>query len=210
MIDDIKDAMLAEPDTAICIAEATDPGYLRHQRTRRIFSAWVTSAPSKVVTLLVQVIAIPIVYRSIGPAQFAAYAAVTSVVSILGFFSLGMGGALVTPLAQAAADKDRCREVSLFRSVLIPVIALAIAGLAIALPLLSVLPLQTLFGLAATATPGPALRAAAVLACIGTVIAIPLSVVESVRQAYQELHVNNLLTRYPMEFCVWDCSWRHG
>ena len=31
------------------------------------------------------------------------------------------------------------------------------------------------------------------LACIGTAVAIPLSVFENVRQAYQELHVNNLL-----------------
>jgi O-antigen/teichoic acid export membrane protein len=193
MIDDLKDAMLAEPDTAISTAEATDPRDLRHQRTRRIFSAWVTSAPTKVVTLLVQVIAVPIVYHSIGPAQFASYVAVTAAVSLLNFLNLGMGGALVTPLAQAAADKDRHREASLLRSVLIPVIALAIAGLAIALPLISVLPLRTVFGLAATATPERALRAAAVLACIGTVVAIPLSVVESVRQAYQELHVNNLL-----------------
>jgi O-antigen/teichoic acid export membrane protein len=194
MISDLEDAMLAEPDTAICAAEAVDPGHVRHQRTRRIFSAWVTSAPTKVVTLLVQVIAVPIVYRSIGPAQFASYAAVTAIVSSLNFLNLGMGGALVTPLAQAAADQDHYREASLFRSVLITVIAFAIAGLAIALPLLLVLPLPTLFGLAATATPGPTLRAAAVLACIGTVVAIPLMVVDSVRQAYQELHVNNLLS----------------
>ena len=107
MINDLKDAVLAEPDTAICTAEATDPRDLRRQRTRRIFSAWVTSAPSKVVTLLVQVIAIPIVYRSLGPGQFAAYAAVTAVVSILNFLNLGMGGALVTPLARATADRDR-------------------------------------------------------------------------------------------------------
>src|ERR1017187_1456353 len=183
MIDDLKDAMLPEPDTAICTAAATDPRQFRHHRTRRIFSAWVTSAPSKIVTLIVQVIAVPIVYRSIGPKQFASYVAVTAVVSILNLLNLGMGGALVTPLAQAAADKDRYREASLLRSVLIPVIALAIAGLAIALPLLSVLPLETLFGLAATATPERALRAAAVLACIGTVVAIPLSVVESVRRS---------------------------
>jgi O-antigen/teichoic acid export membrane protein len=181
------------PDIAICTVAATDPHQLRHHRTGRVLSAWVTSAPSKIGMLLVQIIAIPIVYRSIGPAQFAGYAAVTAAVSILSFLNLGMGGALVTPLAQAAADKDRYREASLFRSALLPVIALAIAGLAIALPLLSVFPLRTLFGLAATGTSGPALRAAAVLACIGTVVAVPLSVVESVRQAYQELHVNNLL-----------------
>lgn len=194
MINDLKDAMLAEPDTAICIAEATDPRDLRRQRTRRILSAWVTSSPSKVVTLFVQVIAVPIVYRSLGPGQFAAYAAVTAVVWILNLLNLGMGGALVTPLARAAADRDRYREASLLYSALFPLAALAIAGLAIALPLLSLLPLRTLFGLAATGTSGPALRAAGVLACIGTVVALPLSVVESLRQAYQELHVNNLLS----------------
>src|ERR1039458_5238464 len=193
MINDLKDAILAETDTAICAAGATDPGHARRQRTRRVFSAWASSVPSKSVTLLVQVIAIPIVYRSIAPAQFAAYAAVTAVVSILNIFNLGMGGALVTPLPQAAADKDRHREASLLYSALFPVIALAIVALAIALPLLSVLPLRTVFGLAATATPERALRTAAVLACIGVFVAVPLSVVESVRQAYQELHVNNLL-----------------
>jgi len=125
------------PDIAICTVAATDPHQLRHHRTGRVLSAWVTSAPSKIGMLLVQIIAIPIVYRSIGPAQFAGYAAVTAAVSILSFLNLGMGGALVTPLAQAAADKDRYREASLFRSALLPVIALAIAGLAIALPLLS-------------------------------------------------------------------------
>ena len=129
----------------------------------------------------------------IGPAQFAAYAAVTAAVSILNFLNLGMGGALVTPLAQAAADNDRHREASLVRSGLLPIVALAIAGLAVALPVLSVLPMRTVFGLAATATSGRALRTAAILACIGTFVAVPLSVVESVRQAYQELHVNNLL-----------------
>ena len=156
-------------------------------------SAWVTSVPSKVVTLIVQVIAIPIVYRSVGPAQFAAYASVTAAVSILNFLNLGMGGALVTPLAKAAADHDRGRETSLFRSALLPIVALALAGLAIALPLLSVLPLRALFGLAATGASAPELRTAAILACIGTLAAIPLSMVDSVRQAYQELHVNNLL-----------------
>src|ERR1035441_6395578 len=161
----MKLSTATDPGSASCAVEATNPRHLRQQRTRRILSAWVTSAPSKVVTLIVQLIAVPIVYRSIGPAQFASYAAVTAIVSSLNFLNLGMGGALVTPLAQAAADQDHYREASLFRSVLITVIAFAIAGLAIALPLLLVLPLPTLFGLAATATPGPTLRAAAVLAC---------------------------------------------
>jgi hypothetical protein len=58
--------------------------------------------------------------------------------------------------------------------------------------LLWFLPLKTLFGLAATTTPPQALRTAALLACIGTVVAVPLSVMDSARQAYQEMHISNL------------------
>ena len=164
----------------------------RQNRTRRLVSAWATLAPSKAITLLVQIIAIPTVYRAIGPVQFAAYAAVTSAVSILGFLNLGMGGALVTPLAQAAADRDHQREAILLGSTLIPMAVIASVGLCIALPLLWVVPLKLLFGVAATAAPPAAMRTAAVLACIGTVAAIPLSVADSARQAYQEMHVSNM------------------
>jgi O-antigen/teichoic acid export membrane protein len=138
------------------------------------------------------VIAIPIVYRAIGPAQFAAYAAVTAAVSILGFLNLGMGGALVTPLAQSAADQDRQGEARLLAATLMPLSALAILALSTALPLLWILPLQTLFGLAAATAPQQALRAAALIACVGTIAAIPLSVMDSARQAYQEMHISNL------------------
>jgi O-antigen/teichoic acid export membrane protein len=164
----------------------------RDQRTRRIISAWITLVPSKAVTLIVQIIAIPMVYRAIGPAQFAAYAAVTAAVSILGFLNLGMGGALVTPLAQAAASGDHQREARLFGATVIPIAAIAAFALCIALPGLWFLPLRTLFGLAATTTAPQALRAGALLACIGTIAAIPLSVIDNARQAYQEMHISNL------------------
>jgi O-antigen/teichoic acid export membrane protein len=140
----------------------------------------------------VQIIAVPTVYRAIGPAQFAAYAAVTAVVSILGFLNLGMGGALVTPLAQAAADRDHQREASLLGATLLPMGAVAALSLCIALPLLWLVPPKTLFGLAATTIPPQALRIAALLACVGTVVAVPLSVMDSARQAYQEMHISNL------------------
>ena len=188
----LKVQSVTEPQIVARTAPAPSPKQSRQHRTRRLVSAWLTLAPSKVITLLVQIIAIPTVYRAIGPAQFAAYAAVTAAVSILGFLNLGMGGALVTPLAQAAADRDHQRESSLLSATLIPLSAVATLALCIALPLLWVLPLKTLFGLAATATPPQALRTAALLACIGTIAAIPLSVTDSARQAYQEMHISNL------------------
>ena len=182
--------MLVEPDAAI---QAVDKRDERKQRRWRIISAWLTSAPSKVFTLLVQVIAVPVVYRSLGPAQYTAFASVTALVWVINFLNLGMGGALVTPLAQAVAVRDWHREANLLQATFMPLVAIAVIALAIGFPLLSVLPLPTLFGLAATAVPGPALRSAALIASVGTVAAVPLSAVESVRQAYQELHVNNVL-----------------
>jgi O-antigen/teichoic acid export membrane protein len=164
----------------------------REQRTRRIISAWLTLVPSKAVFLIVQIIAIPMVYRAIGAEQFAAYAAVTAAVSILGFLNLGMGGALVTPLAQAAASGDHPREARLFGATILPIAVIATLALCITLPGLWLLPLRTLFGVAATTTAPQALRAGAILACIGTIAAIPLSVIDSARQAYQEMHISNM------------------
>ena len=175
----------------------------RHHRTHQIVSAWVTLVPSKAVTLLVQIVAIPAVYRTIGPVQFATYAAVTSAVSILGFLNLGMGGALVTPLAEAAVEGDHRREASLFGATLIPMFAVGGIGMCIAMLLLRFVPLETVFGRAASATAPAALRTAAVLACIGTLASIPLSVIDSARQAYQEMHITNLLgTLSNVTLCV--------
>ncbi len=179
-------------ETAVDGVAVSEHRRLQNHRTRRLVSAWLTILPSKGLTLLVQVIAIPTVYRAIGPAQFAAYAAVTAAVSILGFLNLGMGGALVTPLAQAAADRDHALEQSLVAATLTPISAVAILALCIALPLLWLMPLGTLFGLAATTTAPQQLRIAVLLACVGTIGAVPLSVVDSARQAYQEMHISNL------------------
>jgi O-antigen/teichoic acid export membrane protein len=183
---------VTELETVVGGAPASEHRQLQKHRSRRLVSAWLTIVPSKGVTLLVQLIAIPTVYRAIGPAQFAAYAAVTAAVSILGFLNLGMGGALVTPLAQAAAERDHERERSLFGATMIPIAAAAVLALCIALPVLLLMPLGTLFGLAATATPPQQLRIAALLACLGTIGAIPLSAIDSARQAYQEMHISNL------------------
>ena len=164
----------------------------RQRRTRRLFSAWITLAPSKAMTLLVQLIAIPTVYRAIGPAQFSAYAAVTAAVSILGFLHMGMGGALVTPLAQAAADGDHGREVELLGSTVIPIVVLAALALCVTLPLIMVASPKLLLGASASVASPQALRTATLFACIGTLLSVPLSVVENVRQAYQEIHIQNL------------------
>ncbi len=115
-----------------------------------------------------------------------------------------MGGALVTPLAQAAADRNHGREQGLVAATLLPITAVAILALCIALPLLWLMPLGTLFGLAATTTAAQPLRIAVLIACVGTIGAVPLSVIDSARQAYQETHISNLFGLCQTRFCARD------
>ncbi len=185
---------LSSPDAHISSVEASpsDPARSRHHRKRRLVSAWVTTIPSKAITFVLQVVTVPIAYRAIGPAQFAAFAAVTSAIVVLNFLNLGMGGAVVTPLAAAAASHDRERESRLFWSTLTPLTVVFAVALAVALPFLALVPLKSLFGVVATEIPLHALRWAALIACFGTLAAVPLSVFDNMRQAYQETHISTL------------------
>jgi O-antigen/teichoic acid export membrane protein len=143
---------------------------------------------------LVQLVSIPAAYRSLGREAFAAYAAVTSIVVILTFFNLGLGGAMVSPLAQARASRDVNRERQVVAASLVPLAGLAGFAAIFALPLIVALPLHTLFGEAASSVNPRQLRIAAFLACSGTLAALPLSVATNARQAYQELHVSYAIT----------------
>lgn len=162
-------------------------------RSSRIYAAWATSLSSKLATLLVQVVSIPAAYRALGPQSFAAYAAVTSIVSVLGFFNLGLGGAMVSELGRAAAIGDRRRELQVLSSALVPLLVVAAAIALVALPTLAIVPMPLLFGEAAKGVSSSTLRVAVLLACMGTLASVPLSACGNARQAYQELHVSNTI-----------------
>ena len=99
---------------------------------------------------------------------------------------------MVTPLAQAAADQDHRQESALVASTAIPIILLAALALCITLPLVAILSPKLLFGASASVASPQVLRTAALLACVGTLVSVPLSIIENIRQAYQETHIGNL------------------
>ena len=78
----------------------------RRDRTNRIQLAWITSLLSTVTTVAIQLLAIPLVYRSLAESGYAAYASITAAAGVIGVLNLGVGGSLVTPLAAAAAEGD--------------------------------------------------------------------------------------------------------
>ena len=159
---------------------------------RRTQLAWLTSLVSKVGTAGTQLVAVPMVYQTMGQDGYAAYAAVTSAVLILSALNLGIGGSLVTPVARAAAAGDAKREGELLRAGLIPLGLLTLAATVVALPVVVLIPLPVLLGEVAHVSVG-GLRVALVVACAMTLLALPLTLVSNLRQAYQEIHVTNLL-----------------
>jgi O-antigen/teichoic acid export membrane protein len=153
--------------------------------------AWSTSLLSKVATIGVQVLALPLVYRALGVAGYAAYAAVTASATMLSVLNLGIGGSLVTPLAEAVARQDEREQAVLVQAGLTPLLLACLLGAVVAIPIVAFLPLSALFGRVG-ATGSWDLRIAAVIAVSVTLATIPLNAVGFLRQAYQEMHITNL------------------
>ena len=164
----------------------------RRQRTDRIRLAWGTSLVSTVMTLAIQLLIIPSVYRSLGETGYAAYAAVTAAAGLIGVLNLGIGGSLVTPIAAAAAEDDESRQAMLVQAGLMPLVVLSLIGAAGVLPAAALLPLKTLLGKVAAGGSPADLRVAVLIAVSVALAAVPLSAIDVLRQAFQELHIGNL------------------
>jgi len=164
----------------------------RRVRQQRMTLAWGTSLLSKAATVGVQVLAVPLVYRALGDTGYAAYAAVTASAGLVGVLNLGIGGSLVTPISDAAAKSDLRRQAILVQAGLGPLILLCLLGSLVVIPTVALLPLSTLFGKVGIGDSWD-LRAAALIAVSATLATIPLSAVSFLRQAYQEMHISNLI-----------------
>lgn len=164
----------------------------RRQRQQRITLAWSTSLLSKAATIGVQLLAVPLVYRALGEGGYAAYAAVTASAGLIGVLNLGIGGSLVTPIAEAVAKSDQRRQAVLVQGGLGPLVLMCLLGSIAVVPAVAFLPLSTLFGKVG-AIGSWDLRVAALIAFSATLAAIPLSAILFLRQAYQEMHFSNLI-----------------
>jgi O-antigen/teichoic acid export membrane protein len=163
----------------------------RRNRTNRIQLAWITSLLSTVTTAAIQLLAIPLVYRSLAESGYAAYASITAAAGVISVLNLGIGGSLVTPLAAAGAEGDQERQAVLVQAGLAPLIALCLIGMAAIIPVVAWLPPKTLLGKACVGSVLD-LHAAILIAVTVALASIPLSSIDVLRQAFQELHISNL------------------
>lgn len=115
-------------------------------RDRSIRLAVITSLISKVGTIVLRLVSIPIAMRVLGIEEFGVYAAITLAVGMIDMLHVGIGPALTREISLAVAKKDRKRERTVFCTCVLLSTALTLIAAAAAAVLLWNVPIPKLFG----------------------------------------------------------------
>ncbi|HRQ90550.1 MAG TPA: hypothetical protein PLA50_17275, partial [Bacteroidia bacterium] len=108
--------------------------------------AVITSLISKVGTIVLRLVSIPIAVHLLGMEMFGVYTAITMTVGLIDLLHIGIGPALTKELAQAIARGDREQERTVFgTSILLSIGLTCVAAILATLILLNV-PIPDLFG----------------------------------------------------------------
>ena len=159
-------------------------------RNRTIQLAVLTSILSKVGTVLLRLISIPLAIRVLGMEEFGVYVTITMIVSLIDTMHVGLGPALTRGISRAAAAGDRDRERGLFTTALTMSAGLTFSiGLFGAILLLAV-PVEVLFG-AKFAPYADSVYRACWIALVVVAIEMICIVVEKARDGYLETRYNN-------------------
>lgn len=126
-------------------SDRTPSGNAAH-RDRSLRLAVITSLISKVGTIVLRLVSIPVAVHLLGMEMFGVYTAITMAVGMIDMMHIGIGPALTKALAKAVARGDRETERTVFgTSILLSLGLTAIAATTAVLLLLNV-PIPDLFG----------------------------------------------------------------
>ena len=176
------------------------------QRNRRFRSAIASSIFSKIGSLLVQILALPVAISGLGPRLYGAYASTVASVSWVTFISVGSGPSLTRRLARAVAADDAEQEAVLFTNGLVAVLVAATIVCAALLAFLS-LGLEAAIG-PATRGYSHEVKVSLSFLCALVPLAICGSLADAMYAGYQEQVVTNLwsfvssLASLPLYFYV--------
>lgn len=115
-------------------------------RDRSIRLAVMTSLVSKLGTIFLRLVSIPIALRLLGIEQFGVYAAITMAVGLIDMMHIGIGPALTREISRALARGDREREQAVFATSVLLSTGLTLLVTLIGAILLFQIPIPVLFG----------------------------------------------------------------
>lgn len=127
------------------LSESTPDGTAAH-RDRSLRLAVITSLISKVGTIVLRLVSIPIAIHLLGMELFGVYTAITMAVGMIDMMHIGIGPALTKALSKAVARGDRETERTVFGTSILLSVGLTLIAASAALMLLLNVPIPTLFG----------------------------------------------------------------
>jgi O-antigen/teichoic acid export membrane protein len=147
--------------------------------------AVIASAASKAFGLVLQTVAIPLVYRALGQHRYELYLLLTAALATITLAQVGAGPGLTQGIAKANAAQRRDEEASLFNAAIRLTAAASLIGGFLILAVIYALPTETLFGPAFSADRSSILTASNV--CVLVLMATMLfGIVDSALAGYQE------------------------
>lgn len=168
----------------------------QHHGQRRSYMvrlAILSSAFNKVAGMTLQIVAIPLVYRTLGSHSYELFLLLTGALATISLTGMGAGPGLTQKLAHSHASEDHPREASYFSAALRLTLLAALVGGALAMVAIRVIPPQHLFGAPFAADRARILSLGTV--CVLVLMAQMLSgVVDSALAGYQEQVLSNLGT----------------
>lgn len=166
-----------------------DPtAHARRRRSTRLRAAIITGGAAKGLAVAVQLTAVGIAIRALGPVAFGSYLVMASLVAWLGLAAAGVGPGLTQRIARATANDDVAGQATAFSS------SVAVSGLFIlvATAAVAVIARVILFGEHATSELDGDVRTAAAVLGMATAAQVWLSVVEAAQLGHQEQYFANV------------------
>ena len=162
-------------------------------RVRRLLLSYATSGLSKSVAAAVQIIALPVVARSLGAERFGALMVLGAIGAVFCIPARGIPPTLSIGIAHHRGTGDECGIGSQIRGAAVVSISLGIVALAVATGLLAWFGLPRLVGISSVSDTQDLAGVSAALFLL-IVATYGFAWVEGVRTGYEQNHINNLFS----------------
>ncbi len=159
-------------------------------RDRSLRLAVATSLISKIGTIVLRLVSIPIAVHLLGMEMFGVYTAITMAVGMIDMLHIGIGPALTKALAKVVARGDREQERSIFATSILISVGLSFVATMGAVALLLNVPIPQLFGKEFAPVQTEMLRAA-LLGLMIIQVEMTCIPFEMARDGYQETRYTN-------------------
>lgn len=162
----------------------------RLNRNSRIVHALKTSVFSKVTSILLIFVAMPLLARRLGPEEFGLFATISALPAIFTIFDLGVGPAVSHKLAEGFASGDEELQARFFTLALL--FLSAVASIIVLGGILIFAHVDLSHFIKTSDSASSTLRFACMVALTLTGLQLISSLGSKARAGYQEMHINNL------------------